>query len=53
MISNNHNLDLAKMNEDIAVGEILSIGFQDIKQKQNLDANQGPLLCYKCAKNDM
>ena len=53
LMCNNPKLDLAKMNADIKFGEILSIGSQDIEQKQNFGANQGPSLWYKCAKNDM
>ena len=54
MMSNNPKLDLAKMNADITFGEIpLSIGSQDFERKQNFDTNQGPLLWYKCGKNDM
>ena len=34
------------------VGEILSICPQDIKQKQNSVANQGPLLCLKFVKDN-
>ena len=53
MMSNNPKLDLAKMNADITFGEILSIGSQDFERKRNFDTNQGPLLWYKCWKNDM
>ena len=53
MMSNNPKLDLAKMNADITFGEILSIGSQDFERKRNFDTNQGPLLWYKCGKNDM
>ena len=53
MMSNNLKLDLAKMNADITFGEILSIGSQDFERKRNFDTNQGPLLLYKCGKNDM
>ena len=53
MMSNNPKLDLAKMNADITFGEILSFGSQDFERKRNFDKNQGPLLWYKCGKNDM
>ena len=42
MTCNNPKLDLANMNAYIIFGEILSIGSQDIEQKQNFGINQGP-----------
>ena len=41
MMRNNRKQDLAKMNEDIKFGEILTIGSQDIERKRNFVANQG------------
>ena len=41
MTRNNRKQDLAKMNEDIKFGEILTIGSQDIERKRNFGANQG------------
>ena len=40
MMCNNPNLDLVSMNANIKFGEILSIHFQDIEQKQNSGVNQ-------------
>ena len=53
MVCNNLKLYLAKMNADIKFGETLSIGSQDIERKRNFSANQGPLIWYKRAKNEM
>ena len=39
---NNPKLDLVNMNANIIFAENLSIGSQDIKQKQNFVVNQGP-----------
>ena len=41
-VCNNPKLDLAKMNADIKIGEILPIGSPDIEPKQNFGSNQGP-----------
>ena len=43
MICNNPNLDLINMNAYIKFREILPIGSQEIKRKQNFSINQGPL----------
>ena len=45
MMCNNLNIDLVNMNVYIKFSEILSICSQDIKRKQNLGVNQGPLHC--------
>ena len=50
---NNPNIDLVNRNAYIKFGEILSIYSQDIERKQNFGVNQGPLLWYKLAKNDL
>ena len=50
MTGNNPNLDLVNINAYVTFGQIMSIFSQDIEWKQNSDINQGPLLCYKCAK---
>ena len=42
MIFNNPKLDLVNINAYIKFCEILSIRFQDIEWKGNLDLNQGP-----------
>ena len=39
MMRNNLKQDLAKMNAHIIFGKILTIGSQDIEQKQNFGAN--------------
>ena len=39
---NNPKLDIAKINADIKLGEILTIGSEDIEHKRNFDANHGP-----------
>ena len=44
MCYNNPKVDLVKVNAYIKSGEILPIGSQDIKQKQNFGINKGPLL---------
>ena len=41
------------MNAYIKFDEILSICSQVIELKRNFDINQGPLLWYKCMKNDV
>ena len=41
MIGNNPKLYLVNVNEHTKFGQILSIGSQDIKWKQNSDSNQG------------
>ena len=46
-------LDLANMKAYIKFGEILSIGSQDIKPKQNFGVIQWPSLWYKFGKNGM
>ena len=48
---NNPNVDLVNMNAYIKFGELMTICSQYIEWKQNLGANQGPLLWYKCAEN--
>ena len=53
MMCYNPHVDLVNMIAYIKFGEILSICSQDIEQKQNFGINQGPLLLYKCAKNDV
>ena len=50
--SNNPNLDIVFMDAYIKFGENLPICSQDIDCKQNSGVNQGPLLCYKCAKSN-
>ena len=45
----NTNIDLVNDN---VFGLILSISSKDMEQKPNFDINQGPLLCYKFAKNN-
>ena len=50
---NKPNLDLVNMNAYIKFGEILSICSQDIKRKRNSGVNEGPKLCYICAKKDV
>ena len=50
---NNPDVDIVNMVAYFNFGEILSICFQDIEQKQKFGVNQGPLLWYKCAKNDV
>ena len=42
MTCNYPEVDHVNMNAYIKVGEILSIGSQDIELKRNLDVNQGP-----------
>ena len=42
MTGNNHKLHLVNVNMHTKFGQILSIGSQDIGQKQNSDVNQGP-----------
>ena len=42
MTGNNPKLDLVNVNVHTKFGQILSIGSQDIKRKQNYDVNQGP-----------
>ena len=43
MMCNNHKLDLFKMKADKKkLGEILSVGSQDIERKRKFGANQGP-----------
>ena len=41
------------MNAYIKLGEILSFRSQVIERKPNFGVNQGPLLWYKCAKNNV
>ena len=50
---NNLKLDLVNINAYIKFGENLSICPQDIEWKLNSGNNQRPVLCYKCAENDM
>ena len=50
MVCNNPKLDLVNMNVYIKFGENMSVSSQDIKQKRNFAANQGPYLWYKCEK---
>ena len=42
MTGNNPKLDLVNLDMHTKFGQILSISSQDIEQKQNSDANQGP-----------
>ena len=42
MMGNNPKLDLVNVDVHTKFGQILSIGSQDIEQKQNSDVNQGP-----------
>ena len=51
MTGNNPNLDL--VNAYIQFGEILSTCSQNIELKVNFGINLGPLLWYKCVKNDV
>ena len=44
MICNNPELDLVNMNAYIKFVELLSIGSQDMAQKQNFGINKGPKL---------
>ena len=53
MCNKKSSIDLVNMNAYIKFGEILSICSEDSERKQNFGVNQGPLLWYKCAKNDM
>ena len=53
MMCKNLNVNLVNIYAYIKYGEILSICSQDIERKRNFDVNQGPLLWYKCSKNDM
>ena len=55
MMYNYLNLDLVKLNMNACIkfGEILSICSQNDERKQNFDVNQGPLLWYEYAKNDV
>ena len=48
----NTNIDLVNYNVFTKFGLILSISSQDIEQKPNSDVNQGPVLCWKFAKNN-
>ena len=41
MMGNNPKLDLVNVDVYTKFGQILSIGSQDIEQKQNSDVNQG------------
>ena len=49
----NLKLDLVNMNAYVKFGENQSICSQGNERKQNFGINQGPLLWYKCAKNDV
>ena len=42
MTGNNPKLDFVNVDVHTKFGRILSIRFQDIKQKRNSDVNQGP-----------
>ena len=53
MMCNNPNHDLDNMNVYIKNCKILAICSQDIEWKRKSDTNQGPLLSYKFAKNDV
>ena len=53
LMCNNPNVDLVNMNAYIKFGEIMSICSKNIERKRNFGVNQGPLLWYKCAKNDV
>ena len=53
LMCNNPNEDLVNMNAYIKFGEIMSICSKNIEGKRNFGVNQGPLLWYKCAKNDV
>ena len=48
----NTNVDLVNDNVYTKFCLNLSIRSQNIEQKPNSDANQGPLLCWKFAKNN-
>ena len=52
MTGNNPKLDLVNVNAHTKLGQILSIGSQDIERKQNSDSNQGLLYRQNFAKND-
>ena len=51
MEDSNPNIYLINIYTFTKFGGILSICPQDIGQKQNSVANQGPLLCYKFVKD--
>ena len=48
----NTKIDIVNDNVYTKFGLNLFILSQDIEQKPNSDVNQGPLLCYKFAKNN-
>ena len=48
----NTNIDIVNDNAYTNFGFNLFILSQDIEQKPNSDINQGPLLCFKFAKNN-
>ena len=53
MTCNNPKLDLVNMNAYLKFGEKMSVSSQDFERKGNFGINQGSLLWYKFAKNDV
>ena len=49
----NPKLGLVNMTANINLVKKMSVSSQDIEWKQNFGINQGPLLLYKFAKNDV
>ena len=49
-MTGNPKLDLVNVDAHKKTGQILTICFQGIKQKQNSDINQGPKLSKSCKK---
>ena len=53
MTANNPSVDFVSINSYIKFGQNMCIYSQDIERKRNFGVNQGPLLWYKCAQNDV